>query len=134
MAADTVKIKLNKFGLRKTVSVKITMSVDEKMTQTGIETMELQDTEGKSPLENAKNAKKAVSVMTDFVQDIFDLSDEEISTIKESISSRQFAEAFDYVTYRLQGISDDEYELEMAKARQQAAELDPKEESVESEG
>lgn len=134
MAADTVKIKLNKFGLRKTVSVKITMSVDEKMTQTGIETMELQDTEGKTPLENAKNAKKAVSVMTDFIQDIFNLSDEEISTIKESISSRQFAEAFDYVTYRLQGISDDEYELEMAKARQQAAELDPKEESVESEG
>ncbi|ADG39894.1 hypothetical protein LKI_01755 [Leuconostoc kimchii IMSNU 11154] len=135
MAVNTEKIKLNKFGIRKTVGVRLTFGLFEKLEETEIEIDELQDEEDLSELEAKKNRIKSTKIMVDLIQNVFDLSDEEIAKIKDSIDPTQFGEAYWYVTMRMRGMSDSDYNLAVLEQKRKAEEEaeDPKAEPVESE-
>lgn len=136
MAVNTEKIKLNKFGIRKTVNVRTTFGLLEKLDELDITLLELQDTENAEYIDIRRNNLKSARLKMEFVQAAFELSDEDIESIKNSISPEQFGEAFEYVTLRMRGVTDENYNVLVAEAKreqeeQEADETDPKEDSVE---
>lgn len=136
MAVDTEKIKLNKFGLRKTANIRLTFGLLEKLDELDVTLLELQDTEDLEYIDVRKNALKSVHLKINFIQNVFDLSDEDIENIKDKISPEQFGEAFEYVTLRMRGVTDANYELlvkEAKREQEEVDELDPKENTDESE-
>lgn len=136
MAVDTEKIKLNKFGLRKTANIRLTFGLLEKLDELDVTLLELQDTEDLEYIDVRKNALKSVHLKINFIQNVFDLSDEDIDNIKDKISPEQFGEAFEYVTLRMRGVTDANYELlvkEAKREQEEVDELDPKENTDESE-
>lgn len=136
MAVDTEKIKLNKFGLRKTANIRLTFGLLEKLDELDVTLLELQDTEDLEYIDVRKNALKSVHLKINFIQNVFGLSDEDIDNIKDKISPEQFGEAFEYVTLRMRGVTDANYELlvkEAKREQEEVDELDPKENTDESE-
>lgn len=136
MAVDTEKIKLNKFGLRKTANIRLTFGLLEKLDELDVTLLELQDTEDLEYIDVRKNTLKSVHLKINFIQNVFDLSDEDIDNIKDKISPEQFGEAFEYVTLRMRGVTDANYELlvkEAKREQEEVDELDPKENTDESE-
>lgn len=136
MAVDTEKIKLNKFGLRKTANIRLTFGLLEKLDELDVTLLELQDTEDLEYIDVRKNTLKSVHLKTNFIQKVFDLSDEDVENIKDKISPEQFGEAFEYVTLRMRGVTDANYELlvkEAKREQEEVDELDPKENTDESE-
>ncbi|WP_367366688.1 phage tail tube assembly chaperone [Leuconostoc pseudomesenteroides] len=136
MAVNTEKIKLNKFGISKTVNVRTTFGLLEKLDELDITLLELQDTENAEYIDIRRNNLKSARLKMEFVQVAFELSDEDIENIKNSISPEQFGEAFEYVTLRMRGVTDENYNVLVAEAKreqeeQEADETDPKEDSVE---
>lgn len=136
MAVNTEKIKLNKFGIRKAVNVRTTFGLLEKLDELDITLLELQDTENAEYIDIRRNNLKSARLKMEFVQAAFELSDEDIENIKNSISPEQFGEAFEYVTLRMRGVTDENYNVLVAEAKreqeeQEADETDPKEDSVE---
>lgn len=139
MAVSTEKIKLNKFGLIKTVPVRMTIGQFDKMNELGIELLEhdqkmLENSEGMTTLDYMLAERRVQKLMFDFVQDTFSLTDEEILKIKDSVDATQFKEAFSYISDRLRGVTDKQYEeaVKREKAlREKEAKEDPKEGSVE---
>ena len=136
MAVNTEKIKLNKFGIRKMVNVRTTFGLLEKLDELDITLLELQDTENAEYIDIRRNNLKSARLKMEFVQAAFELSDEDIENIKNSISPEQFGEAFEYVTLRMRGVTDENYNVLVAEAKreqeeQEADETDPKEDSVE---
>lgn len=136
MAVNTEKIKLNKFGIRKTVNVSTTFGLLEKLDELDITLLELQDTENAEYIDIRRNNLKSARLKMEFVQAAFELSDEDIENIKNSISPEKFGEAFEYVTLRMRGVTDENYNVLVAEAKreqeeQEADETDPKEDSVE---
>lgn len=130
MAVNTEKIKLTKFGLRKTENIRLTFGLLEKLDELDVTLLELQDTEDLEYIDVRKNALKSVHLKTNFIQNVFDLSDEDIANIKDKISPEQFGEAFEYVTLRMRGVTDENYELlvkEAKREQEEVDELDPKE-------
>ncbi|MBZ5958138.1 phage tail assembly chaperone [Leuconostoc gasicomitatum] len=140
MIVNTEKIKLNKFGLNKTVSVRMTMGQFDKMNELGINLLEhdkfmLENSEDMEALESMIEERKIKNLMIGFVQDMFSLSDEEIETILDSINNAQFKEAFSYITDRLRGVTDKEYQLAVKQEkilREKEEQEDPKDISAES--
>lgn len=135
MIVNTEKIKLNKFGIRKTVGVRLTFGLFEKLEETEIEIDELQDEGDLSEFEIKRNRIKSTKKMVNLIQDVFDLTDEEISKIKDSVDPIQFGEAYFYVMMRIKGMSDSDYNLAIMEQKRKSEEekKDPKLESVGSE-
>jgi len=81
---------------------------------------------------NEKNIQKA---QREFLQNNFKITDEELQDILESISKKQFEEAFGYVTDRMRGVTDEQYNLAVKMEERRAKEEaeNPKEEETESE-
>lgn len=136
MAVNTEKIKLNKFGIRKTVNIRATFGLLEKLDELDVTLLELQDTEGMDYIDVRKNGLKSARLKMDFVQSAFELKDEEVETIKNNIDPEQFGEAFEYVTLRMRGVTDENYNVLVAEAKREQKELeaedtDPKEDLVE---
>ncbi|MGR8826045.1 phage tail assembly chaperone [Leuconostoc citreum] len=135
----TEKIKLNRFGLTKTVAVRMTMGQFDKMSELGIELLEhdekvLENSENMTTLDYMRGERRVQKLMFDFMQDTFSLTDEEVAKIKDSIDPTQFKEAFSYITERLRVVTDKQYEeaVKREKAlREKEAQEDPKEGSVE---
>ncbi|QHJ76593.1 MAG: hypothetical protein [Bacteriophage sp.] len=131
MAVNTEKIKLNKLGIRKTVNVRVTFGLLEKLDELDIMLLDLQDTENVEYIDMRRNNLKSARLKMEFVQAAFELSDENIEDIKNNINPKQFGEAFEYVTLRMRGMSDSEYNILIAEAKrlqeeQEAEETDPK--------
>ena len=64
------------------------------------------------------------------------MKDEEVETIKNNVDPEQFGEAFEYVTLRMRGVTDENYNVLVAEAKREQKELeaedtDPKENLVE---
>lgn len=139
MAVRTEKINLKKFGIKKTVSVRMTMGQYDRMEDLGIKLLEQEQYEIEhageiTALEAMVREKENKQAMVSFLQDTFDLTDEEIATMRESINPSLFSEAFDYVTARMRGVTDSEYQKAVALEKKRMAEVteDPKVDSVES--
>lgn len=139
MAVRTEKIKLNKFGLKKVVGVRMTMGQYDRMEELSIKLLEqeqyhLQHADEMTPLDGILSEKENKQAMFSFIQDTFALTDDETATIFDSVDPAQFNEAFDYVTSRMRGLTDAEYNLAVEKEKRRLAEEneDPKADSVES--
>lgn len=136
MAVNTEKIKLNKFGIRKTVNIRATFGLLEKLDELDVTLLELQDTEGMDYIDVRKNGLKSARLKMAFVQSAFELKDEEVEIIKNNVDPEQFGEAFEYVTLRMRGVTDENYNVLVAEAKREQKELeaedtDPKEDLVE---
>ncbi|WP_180676424.1 phage tail tube assembly chaperone [Leuconostoc citreum] len=138
MAVRTEKIKLNKLGLNKTVSVRMTMGQFDRLEELGIQLLEQE----KNQIENIDNLtaldrmlaeRHARSVMFGFLQEVFSLTEEDIETIKDKIDPIQFQEGFSYVSDRMRGVTDKEYEQALKAEKELRDEQeDPKKGSGES--
>ncbi|KAA8372362.1 phage tail tube assembly chaperone [Leuconostoc carnosum] len=144
MANDVEKIKLNKFGIRRTVSVKITVGQIDRLQDFTMTMLELelkrdelleQSDDVKSNLDFLINEKNIQKAQREFLQNNFKITDEELQDILESISKKQFEEAFGYVTDRMRGVTDEQYNLAVKMEERRAKEEaeNPKEEETESE-
>ncbi|KAA8327783.1 phage tail tube assembly chaperone [Leuconostoc carnosum] len=144
MANDVEKIKLNKFGIRRTVSVKITVGQIDRLQDFTMTMLELelkrdelleQPDDVKSNLDFLINEKNIQKAQREFLQNNFKITDEELQDILESISKKQFEEAFGYVTDRMRGVTDEQYNLAVKMEERRAKEEaeNPKEEETESE-
>ncbi|KAA8369797.1 molecular chaperone [Leuconostoc carnosum] len=144
MANDVEKIKLNKFGIRRTVSVKITVGQIDRLQDFTMTMLELelkrdelleQPDDVKSNLDFLINEKNIQKAQREFLQSNFKITDEELQDILESISKKQFEEAFGYVTDRMRGVTDEQYNLAVKMEERRAKEEaeNPKEEETESE-
>jgi len=144
MANDVEKIKLNKFGIRRTVSVKITVGQIDRLQDFTMTMLELelkrdelleQPDDVKSNLDFLINEKNIQKAQREFLQNNFKITDEELQDILESISKKQFEEAFFYVTDRMRGVTDEQYNLAVKMEERRAKEEaeNPKEEETESE-
>lgn len=144
MANDVEKIKLNKFGIRRTVSVKITVGQIDRLQDFTMTMLELelkrdelleQPDDVKSNLDFLINEKNIQKAQREFLQNNFKITDEELQDVLESISKKQFEEAFGYVTDRMRGVTDEQYNLAVKMEERRAKEEaeNPKEEETESE-
>lgn len=144
MANDVEKIKLNKFGIRRTVSIKITVGQIDRLQDFTMTMLELelkrdelfeQPDDVKSNLDFLINEKNIQKAQREFLQNNFKITDEELQDVLESISKKQFEEAFFYVTDRMRGVTDEQYNLAVKMEERRAKEEaeNPKEEETESE-
>lgn len=144
MANDVEKIKLNKFGIRRTVSIKITVGQIDRLQDFTMTMLELelkrdelfeQPDDVKSNLDFLINEKNIQKAQREFLQNNFKITDEELQDILESISKKQFEEAFFYVTDRMRGVTDEQYNLAVKMEERRAKEEaeNPKEEETGSE-
>ncbi|BAX73344.1 MULTISPECIES: phage tail tube assembly chaperone [Leuconostoc] len=134
MAVNTEKIKLNKFGIRKTVSIKKTFGLREEAIENSIKLGELADTEGMEFIDIQKNELKSSKIKMDVIKSIFGISDEEMDELTHSVSSKQFSDAYEYVELMMMGVSEEEYEnlVRLAsESQEEVNEEDPKEDLVE---
>jgi hypothetical protein len=123
-----LKINITDLGLKKkTAIVKPTMKVIDQSQLIQIGLLELDDptvTKDLSMVEMIKRTRKTRQDVLTFIQDIFKLSDTDINKIIANLTENDLGNFLGYVTYRLQGFSDEQYELENKK--EAATETDPK--------
>jgi len=123
-----MKIDISPLGLKKkTAVIKPTIKVTDQAQLIQIQVLEMQDptiTKDWSMVQSIKRAREARQTILEFYQDIFKLTDNDMKRIADNLTEGDIGDFFGYLTYRLQGFSDEQIKLEDEK--QEKVETDPK--------
>lgn len=123
-----MKINISALGLKKkTAIVKPTIKVVDQAQLVQISILELDDPtviSDMSMVDVIKKTRETHQTILTFIQDTFKLTDADMNKITDNLTESDVGEFLGYVTYRLQGFSDEQYKLENEK--KVTTESDPK--------